>query len=309
MFRKSYLLIGILLLIVAGCNDKYICHNCTAFHFNRVGIDWRLTEKPDESCPEIIEITYSDGRKFSLGEKGGVDEFGVELEDGEYHVFLGDDVDHISYDDNSVTVDRNGDGTLCEPEAFSAGETMVEIKDNEMVTTNKVVMIRQTRELIVKLRILSGLTHFREISGFDCRFDGVTESRDIAHGFAPHQEIDRPMKATVQGSVEMAFTRDKQLSEEESVSVYLSRYRLIGIDETCQKTLAFSYREGDTPAGEERCFFTLDATDMIPDFHTLEEVSEPYILLLDIAEDAVTGRWSVQDWMIGDETDLVATER
>lgn len=309
MQKKDSLIISILLLIILGCNDKYICHNCSSYNLNLVGVDWSKTEKPDSNCSEIIVITGTDGQKITIGEDGGVDEFDIELEDGEYHVFLGDDVDNIDYDDNSVEVETDEDGFVHEPEPFSAGETTVVIKNNRITSTGKVVMVRETRELIVKIRIVSGMKHFSGITGFNCLFDGVTVSRDISQGFPPYKELDRPLKETVHGKLQMAFTREDLLNEKGEPSAYLARHRLLGIDSKCEKIMNFYYREDNLSETTETVFHTLDVTNIIDDFHTHEDVSEPYVLILDLAEDAVTGNIVIMDWMIGDINDLIATEK
>ena len=296
---------AVLLPMLLGCNDKYIYHDCGCVGQKKIDVDWGYLDAPGNGT--VIIIIDKDGNQSTFTEEEGSDSFYIDLDDGKYDIIVGGKEEGVTYDGNKVTTNQDEDGFVSEPPGFAAGETSVTIEDGRIVSGEKVIMVLQSREFVVKVRIISGMSHFRNINGFECLFDGATLSRDISYGFAPYS-VDRPLQGTVSGILKMEFAKDNQTISPEILASYTAGHRLLGIDPNVDKSFTLYYST-DVKNGESQEFYTLDATDMITDFHTLGNVSEPYVLIIELGEDPISGGLSIIDWKMGDTNDLIATEK
>jgi len=308
MRTRNLLIISILIFLLSGCDDKHINHGYR--YRTDMGVNWDYTDKPaDADIGTVIIITDSNGKQTILPGGNGIDNVPVDWEDGRYTVVVGDDVQNISYDDNKVVVDTNTDGSILEPPPFSAGESAVKIDKGSITEGDELIMHRQTRELVVKVRILSGLRHFRDIVSFKGVFDGVTVSRDLLYSFPPAGNPGRLLSEDVYGLLNMEFNQITDSSDQDVVYSYQARYRLMGIGPDNTKTITLSYRSKDLSDVMEEVFYVLDVTDMITDFHTLESVENPYVLIIDLIEDPSTGEFSIEEWKVADPNELIAEEQ
>lgn len=294
-------------LLTTGCNDKYICHDCQSGSTSvDVDYDWSITEsQEDRDCDLVIIGEDGDSTTVSTSSNGSP----LDLGPGIYVLYVHEQADNVQTDRHIIRVDTKENGNLHVPTPFSSGEGTITVVDG-VANVSTVQMIRQTRELIVKIRVKASAAHLMPYESFEGELSGVTLSRDLFYGFPPQECSHREVAPSEYGILEKIYERDAESESEAYPMVFSSCDRLIGIGGSDIENLLSLKVNTET---SEITFFTFDATKALETFHTLEEVSVPFLLVidLDLLEDGVTGeiRGVIIDWIFGKETDLIANEK
>jgi len=304
MKNKGNIISIALLLILCGCNNKDICHN--EVHLQQesmIDYDWTIADSHDGSRGVILTITDENGNETQIvtSEDGTV----VELPDGSYLINAGEEVDHISYDKNEVKVEVDNNNHVAEPPPFNAGESVLTVSKGK-TDGNTVPMIPQTRELVIIIHILSGTQYFENIDQFPAILEGVTITRDMLMGFPPTENPGRELSATTYGTLALEFSKHE--TEDGIGYSYIARHRLLGIGSDNNKYLEISSLTENDPHPDSP-LLTYSLTDIITDFHTYEPINEPYVLILELTGNNMTGEFTISNWAMGDEHDLIAGEQ
>jgi len=302
MKYSIYYIISVLWLLT-GC-IKEGEHKCDPPKglLNLEKFDWSLTDTPDDGTRVKVIITDENGetKEITAGSDGTV----IELEDGTYTAVAVEEVDGVDYEDNKVKVDVTDDGDIPEVPPFNVGQTTIVIKDGEINEGETIYMIRQSRELVVLVRILSEYGFFTNIESLNGVLEGVTTSRDILMGFPPQPATGREMEKSTYASLNMTLAKNKEVT---SPITYTFRRQLLGIESGIDKSLTLTATNFNGNEGEV-VLSSFDVKEMLEGFHT-ENPDEPYVLILEMEEDASSGTIKIKDWIIGDENDLIAEEQ
>jgi len=309
--KKGILLLFIPLIgILAGCNDKDICHDCHQQQSDTnilVEYDWSETDEREETECDLIVIG-NDGEPIQIHtSREGCN---LDLEEGQYVLFAFEETEMVEKNQNVITVQTKENGCLCEPLPFSAGEGILTVEEGK-INIGVIKMIRQTRELVVKIRIRGNAAHLMPYETLEGELTGATISRDIYHGFAPQSCTHRELAVPEYGNIDMRYERDEESESDEHPIVFTSRNCLIGVgglDIPNHLTLM-----GTETKSLSQTFFTFDATEPLETFHTLDHVAEAFVVIIDVdlVEEGITGeiRGVIADWIVGEETDLIANEK
>lgn len=308
--KKRILILFIPLIgILVGCNDKDICHDCHKQTDTGILVeyDWSETDEREEKGCDLIVIG-NDGQPIEI--QTSREGCSLDLEEGEYVLFAFEETEMIERNKNVITVNKKENGCLCEPLPFSAGEGILTVEKGK-INIGVIKMIRQTRELVVKVRIRSNTAHLMPYENLEGELTGATISRDIFHGFAPQSCTHRELADPEYGNIDMRYERDQESESDEYPIVFTSRSCLIGVgglDIPNHLSLM-----GVETKSTFRSFFTFDATEPLETFHTLDHVAEAFVVIIDVdlVEEGITGeiRGVIADWIVGEETDLIANEK
>ncbi|MDL2277100.1 hypothetical protein LJC57_00755 [Parabacteroides sp. OttesenSCG-928-G07] len=308
MKRRIFLLLIPLMGFWQSCNEKDICHEC---HQANTGImvkyDWSETDESEQNECDLI-IIGNDGQPIETHTAHEGTE--LDLTEGQYVLYAFEDTEMVERDQNRITVHQKENGCLCEPIPFSAGEGILTVEEGK-INVGVVKMIRQTRELIVKVRIGRRAAHLMPYESFTGELTGATISRDIFHGFAPQSCTHRELAVPEYGNIDMRYERNEKEESEAHPLVFTSHNCLIGVGGLdIPNHLSLT---GPDAKSASHSFFTFDATKPLETFHTLEDVAEAFVIVidLDLQEDGITGeiRGVIIDWIVGKETDLIANEK
>ena len=304
MRNKGKIISIALFMALCGCNNKDICHN--EIHLQNeslIDYDWAIADSHDGSRGVILTITDENGNetKITTSEDGTV----VELPDGNYLINAGEEVDHITYDKNEVKVEVDNSNHVTEPPPFNAGESTLVVSKGK-TEGSTVPMIPQTRELVIIIHILSGTQYFKNIEQFPAILEGVTMTRDMLMGFPPTPSPGRELTTPTYGMLALDFTKHE--TEEGIGYSYISRHRLLGIGSDNNKSLKINSLTENDPDPDSP-LLTYSLTHIITDFHTYEPINEPYVLILELTGNDITGKFTISDWAIGDGHDLIAEEQ
>ncbi len=252
---------------------------------------------------ETWTITDEDGKETQIitSEDGTV----VELPDGSYLINAGEEVDNITYNKNEVKVEVDNNNHVAEPPPFNAGESVLTVSKGKS-DGNTVPMIPQTRELVIIIHILSGTQYFENIEQFPAILEGVTVTRDMLMGFPPNPNPGRELATPTYGTLSLEFS--KYETEDGIGFSYIARHRLVGIGSDNDKYLEINSLTENDP-NPDSPLLTYSLTDIITDFHTYEPINEPYVLILELTGNNMTGEFTISDWTIGDGHDLIAGEQ
>ena len=214
-------------------------------------------------------------------------------------------MDHISYIKNEVKVDVDNKNQVAEPPPFNAGESTLTVSKGK-TDGNTVPMIPQTRELVIIIHILSGTQYFENIQQFPAILEGVTVTRDMLMGFPPAENPGRELSTATYGTLALEFS--KYETEDGIGYSYMTRHRLLGIGSDNNKYLEINSLTENDPDPDSP-LLTYNLTHIITDFHTYEPINEPYVLILELTGNNMTGEFTISDWAIGDGDDLIAKEQ
>lgn len=297
---------GIFSLGLSGCNDTDICH-CGYEGGITISLDWELVGLPEPNNDDQVTITIvsADNTENTIHKDTSKDPK-LDLPDGTYTLIVKEEDDDVDYDGYGISMEPGPDGMLPQAPAISAGEQEIVIEERKVKGKNEVLMVPQSRELIVDLLFENAAGHNVDVVDlFHATMDNVVSSRDISQGFPP-QTVDRPVSSPVYGSILMEF---RKVTDYPSASGVLFRatYRLLGINQTQSKYIVFKYLPDDAP-GTDPEFFSFDATDQLAEFHTLEDVKDAYHVQITLRAESVGGGWTITDWDTGTGDDLIAEE-
>jgi hypothetical protein len=252
--KMKVALVLISTLLCVGCSEKQLCHDCFG---SFIAYDWQATQGPEGDMEHYLSIIDSDNRlQFHTTDNNGK---AIWLPPGDYRVVVGQQADNITYDLNVVELARLPDGSVAQPPVFDAGEGNYRVaagEDNHIY----VPMIRQTRDLLVRVVILWGHEYLADMSDMAGILSGATASRDILGGFGPRPaSFDRPLAPSVYGDLHLNFAQ-QLASRVEQLPVYESANRLLGLSD---RELIVTVK--GSPTSQEE-LYRFDATEALSGF-------------------------------------------
>lgn len=295
-----------LLWLLTGCIREGLISCDPKGLVNMEKFDWSLTDTPDADTQVKITITDEDGNAQDI--IAGSDGTLIELEDGTYAAVAVQEVSNVTHQGTEVKVDLSTSGVIPQIPSFDAGESKIIIKNGSITEGETIYMIRQTRELIVIVHILSVHGLFANIPSLNGLLEGVITSRDILMGFPPRPATEREMVKPVWAPLNMTLAKTTEAStDDDKPLTYTFRQRLLGIETEIEKNFTISAVNFNGHE-EETTVASFDVKEMLAGFHTVEP-EEPYVLILEMEEDPSSGTIKIKDWSIGDESDLIAEEQ
>lgn len=257
----------------------------------KVNLDFINTKPLDEDEELVLNVIPSEDPESGKKHTTTVDGTEVELLPDEYEFIAHEPVDNIEVTGNTVTVEKNPDGSIKEPPKFNGGSIIEKVIPKNDQTVD-VPMHMQVRDLIVVIKFKGeGVPYIKTIDG---NLDGIAVSRHINDGFEPVSMVKRP-KATEKGFVLYEFEENKETSNE-----FQGINTLLGIDGEGKQTLSLSL---DTSLGIVKDY-TLDVTSSLDDFHTVD-IHKPWYIVLELELD-VKLEMTLEKWKVGTESDLIA---
>ena len=305
---------------LTGC-ERFFNEDCDFEEYSEemwVYYDWRLAESvPYENKPYELCITEETGSRSiihtnSVGEQ-------LKLESGEYNLIVYDEVKNITFSNNGYVISQNGvtnNVITLEPEHFYVGEKNVLIRDHKIQNGQDVLMLPQTRDLVIRIKFTNINDHkIKTVSGFKSLLNNVTVSRDISEGFIPQEVEGREVAAQVYANLNLIFEKIESTSRA-SVPIqnieevlFQSHNTLIGLGKEA-KSLKLEYFLEDQDGIQKPMFLEIDVTSYLESFQTTLDRYHVFVLNLEINANSPTEEqlWSIKDWSIGNVTDVISTE-
>lgn len=253
------------LLIITSCiRDDIDLSNC--FYHIRIEPKWIDSEPVRANDSTHLEILF-DNNNSRLDLNTGYSGRDVDLLPNVYDIIGYESAANVSVYNNIVTVSTNSDGTAMDPGPFTAGEVSAEVIPIEEDQLIIVPMRRQTRQVIVRVKITGdGLSLISSMTG---SLSGIAISREVNDCFPPADGKARP-SVIESGTINYSFQEDSQ-------QWFVGTRTLIGIDGNSQQNLNLQihFINGET------IDLVQDVTGGMTGFHT-QDVHQPWYITLEI---------------------------
>ena len=287
---KTYATIALtailLLATITSCirddNDLSKC-------FYRIKIEqrWIDSEPVRANDSTQLEIKF-DGNSRSLN--SGYEGRYVDLIPNIYDIIGFEPTHNVSINNNIVSVSVNSDGSAMEPGPFTAGEISAEVYS---VAEDQLIILpmrRQTRELIVKVKITGdGLSL---INGMTGSLSGIAISREVNSCFPPVDGKNRPSAAR-SGVISYSF-------QEDTDQWFVGSNTLLGIDGNSQQNLSLNINFINGEATD----ISQDVTGGMTGFHT-QDIAKPWYIIIEINL-GFDLQATITDWSAGPYSWLIA---
>lgn len=292
----SLFLIGILTSCINEHTDWSRCLRAI-----RLEIHWIDTE-PLERTEEVnltIDHTAGDEMRLLSPLYGRY----LDLLAGHYTIIGKEIEDNVTIDAQKATlsIPVGADGMAYSPAPFSAGMTTADIVYQPDTLVIPLPMYRQTRPLVIEIRMTGKRTpiinEFPVVEQFNGVLKGITVERDLWNCFPPHDN-KAPWPALRSGQIGYEFALQTDTIPNEVW--YSGMKNLIGVDNGNTQILDLEVKF----QGMGTMDFSFDVTELMDEFQT-KEVSKPWYILITLSLDSSLNV-DIEDWIAGPDSWLIA---